>query len=555
MTQPGNRRQQVFFKPSDYALHRDVLAERCRKASVEVWAYCLMPNHVHLVLTPQSPDGLARAIGETHREYTGFVNARGVGAGTCFRGASPRLRSTTRTCWRRHATSRSIRCGRGWSSARAYLAGQDDALVRVAPLIERVGRFGDLIEADADRTAGDHCRRADARCSSRRIPAIVTSQAAWAFSFGRVIFLSVTLWKTCALFKVRSRPIACSPSLCLKCSERGVVVEGRVRGILAAIGFATLVLNGGCAIVDKELNNRGGYLDYLADEHWFKADSKKMRALRAFALEASLARIASVSPKNDQDRQLMAIRIGSTSMRAQYVLSCAFDQNPLPVSAAKNDPCFYFDSLMVDYTTALLDLAMVAFPIEDTKNLLNFVTGATLTPAAALDILQALLNLGREALKYGRVLGAIYRDTIELEVQVWLATPRQDQTFIPPSYRIDNQTVAALKTVYDRGNDDMVAWQLEIAALRARGLEPIPDRKFIYELSSLISYLCGLITADIRNGSLATCVANLPSPPGTNASPKTASWVRPGNSLVWRSLPLARKPAAVQTGPVAGLNH
>jgi putative transposase len=68
VTQRSNRRQQVFFEPCDYALYRDLLEERCRKASVEVWAYCLMPNHVHLVLTPKTVEGLARAIGETHRQ-------------------------------------------------------------------------------------------------------------------------------------------------------------------------------------------------------------------------------------------------------------------------------------------------------------------------------------------------------------------------------------------------------------------------------------------------------------------------------------------------------
>jgi len=68
VTQRGNRRQTVFFEPSDYALYGDLVAERCRRAAVEVWAYCLMPNHVHLVLTPSTPDGLARAIGETHRQ-------------------------------------------------------------------------------------------------------------------------------------------------------------------------------------------------------------------------------------------------------------------------------------------------------------------------------------------------------------------------------------------------------------------------------------------------------------------------------------------------------
>jgi hypothetical protein len=37
-----------------------------------------------------------------------------------------------------------------WSSARVHLAGRDDGLVRVAPLIERVGRFADLIGVDPD---------------------------------------------------------------------------------------------------------------------------------------------------------------------------------------------------------------------------------------------------------------------------------------------------------------------------------------------------------------------------------------------------------------------
>src|ERR1700688_2153488 len=77
VTQRGNRRQTIFFEPADYALYRDLLAERWRKASVEVWAYCLMPYHVDLMLTPSTPDGLARAIGETHRQYTPGSSMRG----------------------------------------------------------------------------------------------------------------------------------------------------------------------------------------------------------------------------------------------------------------------------------------------------------------------------------------------------------------------------------------------------------------------------------------------------------------------------------------------
>ena len=41
VTQRGNRRAPIFFEDGDDALHRDLLAERCRKAGVDCWAYCL----------------------------------------------------------------------------------------------------------------------------------------------------------------------------------------------------------------------------------------------------------------------------------------------------------------------------------------------------------------------------------------------------------------------------------------------------------------------------------------------------------------------------------
>ena len=44
-----------------------------------------MPNHVHLVLTPTRADGLGLAVGEAHRRYTNFINARGRWRGTSFR--------------------------------------------------------------------------------------------------------------------------------------------------------------------------------------------------------------------------------------------------------------------------------------------------------------------------------------------------------------------------------------------------------------------------------------------------------------------------------------
>ncbi len=70
VTQRGNRSQRTFFGNDDYRSYRALLAEHCAKAGVAVWAYCLMPNHVHLVLVPEQVDGLRRALAETHRRYT-----------------------------------------------------------------------------------------------------------------------------------------------------------------------------------------------------------------------------------------------------------------------------------------------------------------------------------------------------------------------------------------------------------------------------------------------------------------------------------------------------
>src|ERR1700704_2438685 len=76
VTQRGNRRQQTFFCNDDYLLYMALIAEWCHRYRVEVWAYCLMPNHVHLIAVPTTPGGLRRAIGEAHRRYTLEVNHR-----------------------------------------------------------------------------------------------------------------------------------------------------------------------------------------------------------------------------------------------------------------------------------------------------------------------------------------------------------------------------------------------------------------------------------------------------------------------------------------------
>jgi len=76
VTQRGNRRERTFFEDGDYQLYLDLLADAARAAGVEVWSYCLMPNHVHLVVTPGDEEGLWRTFRKVHRHYTGYINAR-----------------------------------------------------------------------------------------------------------------------------------------------------------------------------------------------------------------------------------------------------------------------------------------------------------------------------------------------------------------------------------------------------------------------------------------------------------------------------------------------
>ena len=74
--QRGNRRQSTFFCDDDYQVYLGLMAEWCRYHEVGIWAYCLMPNHVHLIAVPSDESGLRLAIGEAHRRYTRHVNFR-----------------------------------------------------------------------------------------------------------------------------------------------------------------------------------------------------------------------------------------------------------------------------------------------------------------------------------------------------------------------------------------------------------------------------------------------------------------------------------------------
>jgi putative transposase len=87
----GNRREPVFFEADDYRLYRGLVATAARRADAVVWAYCLMPNHVHLPIVPTWRDAggrgwVAATFAEAHLRYIRAINARFRWTGHLFQG-------------------------------------------------------------------------------------------------------------------------------------------------------------------------------------------------------------------------------------------------------------------------------------------------------------------------------------------------------------------------------------------------------------------------------------------------------------------------------------
>jgi putative transposase len=159
VTQRGNRQQALFTEPGDYALYRDLMAERCHANGVLCWAYCLMPTHVHLILTPKTEDGLSRAVGEAHRRFTAYVNARARVTGHLFQARFASVVMDESSCLNavRYLAFNPVRARFvaypelwEWSSVKAHLAGEDDDFVRVKPILRIAPNFSDFLDLSAD---------------------------------------------------------------------------------------------------------------------------------------------------------------------------------------------------------------------------------------------------------------------------------------------------------------------------------------------------------------------------------------------------------------------
>ena len=84
--QRGNNRQAIFASSADYQMLLDLLEENARKFGVAIHAYVLMSNHFHLLLTPQTPDGLPQMMQALGRRYVRYFNDSQQRSGTLWEG-------------------------------------------------------------------------------------------------------------------------------------------------------------------------------------------------------------------------------------------------------------------------------------------------------------------------------------------------------------------------------------------------------------------------------------------------------------------------------------
>lgn len=157
VTQRGNNRQACFYADEDYRLYLELLNDACRLHACHLHAYALMTNHVHLLITPSTPDGVSRVMCDLGRDFVRTFNRNHQRTGTLWEGRfKSSLVDTNRyclTCYR-YIDLNPVRAGMvrhpadyHWSSYHCNGLGKPDTLISPHDCWLLLG------EDDQDRTA------------------------------------------------------------------------------------------------------------------------------------------------------------------------------------------------------------------------------------------------------------------------------------------------------------------------------------------------------------------------------------------------------------------
>jgi len=157
ITQRGNNLADVFFDDEDRAAYLSILKKYREELDVEILAYCLMTNHVHLLAVPADEKSLSRCIGRTNLVYTQHVNRKYERSGRVWQNRffSTVVDSET-YLWAvaRYIENNPVKSALvtrpedyPWSSCRAHVLGKNDGLVTGKGLLGEYDRemYGRLL--------------------------------------------------------------------------------------------------------------------------------------------------------------------------------------------------------------------------------------------------------------------------------------------------------------------------------------------------------------------------------------------------------------------------
>lgn len=158
--QRGVRSLPIFTTEADRVEYLRLLRKFGARDGLRFWAWCLMTNHVHLVVVPARPESLARAIGEAHRRYTRMVNFRDGVRGHLFQErfhsfsiqTDRHLVTVVRYVERNPVRARIVRRAveYPWSSARYHVTGKPDPLVSDSPIRKMGSDWGQVLQQDEE---------------------------------------------------------------------------------------------------------------------------------------------------------------------------------------------------------------------------------------------------------------------------------------------------------------------------------------------------------------------------------------------------------------------
>ncbi len=172
VTHRGNRRDDVFFPREDRDVYRSWLLGYAARYKLEIWAYSLMTNHVHLLAVPRREDSLAQAVGRTHMRHARRVNRQNAWSGHLWANRfystaldEAHLWAAVKYIELNPVRARLVRRAENyaWSSAAAHVFRTPDPLLhpdRPFPDLERVGGdWGAWLAEGLEQETVDKLRR------------------------------------------------------------------------------------------------------------------------------------------------------------------------------------------------------------------------------------------------------------------------------------------------------------------------------------------------------------------------------------------------------------